>query len=178
MEALVEHLPTWGILILGVVWMAFQFVQKFLEKQEQKRELAARKEYREKREKERQTHTSGIRYPSVRPVEKRPSEDTGRHDLRTVLEEEREREQRLEILGNTRDHAEMMGHLVAAEARQTALLQKLVDMQEQQTKNQQQMAQTQREIVRYLRIATGPTGSHGPTLRNLEVTVGREDGQG
>ncbi|HHH29095.1 MAG TPA: hypothetical protein ENK57_12230 [Polyangiaceae bacterium] len=166
-----ENLPAWGILILGVVYLAFQFVQKFLEKQEQKREAEARQEYREKREKERLSGHSKPSIPSVQPIQLRPSDDTGRHDLRSVLEDEREREQRLEILGNTRNHTEMMGHLVAAEARQTALLTKIVEMQEAQQRQQQQMAETQRAIVRYLRIVVGDGGgppAPGATLREIQ----------
>lgn len=172
MEGLFEQLPTWGILVLGVVYLAFQFVQKVLDRQGQKREERARKEYRERRGRATMVSLDG---GPIRPEKSRPSEDTGRHDLRSVLEDEREREQRLEIVSNTRQHAEMMGRLVAAEGSQTQLLQRLVDMQERQDKMMQQLADTQQAIVRYL---AGSVGGHAATLRNLDPVVVREDGGG
>lgn len=161
---LLSNLPTWGLLILGVVWLAFQFVGKVLEKHTEKREAMARREYREKRSKERQTAHSfdGLSKP-------RPTEDTGRHDLRTILDEEREREQRLEILGNTRAHTECMQKLVAAETGQAALLQRVVSMQEQQGKTLESVAETQRAIVRFLTTPDAAHAAAGATLHDIKT---------
>ena len=76
MESLLENLPTWGLLILGVVWLAFQFVQKFIEKQEAKRESEARKEFRA-----RKGHSEPP-FSSVETNGSRPSDETGKHSLR------------------------------------------------------------------------------------------------
>lgn len=165
MEGAFENLPAWALFGLGVLWLTFQFVQKFLEKQTEKRETAARREYRKKRSEERLTNYS-LDGSSVRPAASRPSEDTGRHDLRAMLDEEREREQRLEILGNTRAHVELMQKLVAAETGQAELLKKVVAMQEQQGKTLESVAETQKAIVRFL---TTPSDARpapaGATLR-------------
>jgi hypothetical protein len=165
-----EQLPAWALFAIALVWITFQFVLKIVEWAGKKRDERARREYRERR---------GVSFDgtSVRSDKSRPSEDTGRHDLRSVLEDEREREQRLEIVSNTRQHAEMMNRLVAAESGQTMLLTRIVETLEQQSRNQQQMAATQSEIVRYLRLATSSPGN-AATLRNLDAMVVHEDGGG
>ncbi len=165
MEGAFENLPAWALFGLGVLWLTFQFVQKFLEKQTEKRDAAARREYRA-RSKDRLTNHSFNGKPSVGAPNPRPSEDTGRHDLRAILEEEREREQRLEILGNTRAHADLMQRLVAAETGQADLLKKVVSMQEQQGKTLESVAQTQKAIVRFLTTpADARPSPPGATLR-------------
>jgi hypothetical protein len=171
MESLAEHLPTWALFSLGVVWLTYQFIQKFLERQGEKRDAAARREYREKRKSRLTAHSfDGI--PKPRSVE-----DTGRHDLRTILDEEREREQRLEILGNTRDHMEMMRKLVSAEGQQAGLLKRIVDTQErqgellaEQARTQAQLGDMMRAISRYLHAiekGRGENVTEGTTLRDI-----------
>jgi hypothetical protein len=141
MEALLADLPAWGLLVLGVVWLAFQFVQRFLERVEKQRVEKVRREYRAGKT------ADGS---SVPPTVARSPETTGKHDLRELWEEEREREHRLEILGNTRQHSEMMAKLVAAESRQTQLLDRLVEMQARQDRMIGQLAETQRSLVRHV----------------------------
>ncbi len=173
MEHVVEHLPTWALFSLGVVWLSFQFVQKFLEWSTKRNEDKVRREYRKKRSEERMTNHSLDGKLSVAPQPSRPSEDTGRHDLRAILEEEREREQRLEILGNTRAHAELMRRLVAAETGQAALLQRVVAMQEQQGKTLESVAETQKAIVRFL--TTPPDARPPPAGATLREGFGGTD---
>lgn len=168
MESVAEHLPTWALFSLGVVWLTYQFVQKFLEKQGEKREAAARREYR----KSRQTIRSFDGTPKPRSTE-----DTGRHDLRAILDEEREREQRFEILGNTRAHVEMMRQLVSAEGQQAMLLKRIVDTQETQGQLLAEQAKTQAQIVDMMRAMTrylhaidgrGEGVPEGTTLRDIQ----------
>lgn len=178
MEESLSNLPTWGILVLGVVWLAFKFVAEVWKWNEKKRDEQTRKDYRDKRHRERTTTHSGTPNPSVRPQKPR-REDTGRHDIRAVLEEERQREQHLEMLANTRDHTELMGSLIAAEAKHTALLERMASTleqlaaqqsrnHEQQTKNLQALSETQRAIMRYLRIAVGDVGVAAVVSAELE----------
>ena len=169
MEGAFENLPAWALFGLGVLWLTFQFVQKFLEKQTEKRDERARLEYRKKRHEERLTNHSLGGGASVQPAPSRPSEDTGRHDLRALYAEEREREQRLEILGNTRAHADLMRRLVEAETGQAALMQRVVAMQEQQGKTLESVAETQKAIVRFLTRPNAPEPAPGATLRDIEA---------
>lgn len=147
MEGMLSDLPTWGLLVLGVVWLAFQFVQKFLENQGKKREEKARAEYRSRKSIDGRSMPPGA---SVAKAPTRPSEDTGRHDLRAIIDDEREREQRAEILMTTRQHSALLERLVAAETGQTELLRKLVEMQGRQDRLLEELAKNQRAIVQHL----------------------------
>lgn len=169
MESLLENLPTWGLLILGVVWLAFQFVQKFIEKQEAKRESEARKEFRA-----RKGHSEPP-FASVGQNGSRLSDETGKHNLRRIYDEEREREQRSEILTNSRQHSALLRELVTAETVERDLLQKLVEVQDRQGRVLEGVAETQRAIVRFLsRRDDQPTP--GATLR--EINGYREGSEG
>lgn len=146
MEALIEHLPEWAILIVAVVYVVVNGAFKFVERSEKKRHDAAAKEAVKKY---RESRSSDTPIPPV-PF---PRETTGAHDVRLLIEQDREmRELSRLSRENNETLLQIARSMAESDARIVKLLERTVEMLEAEREVHTGLLQAVNEQTRAFRV--------------------------
>lgn len=168
-----EGASDWVLAIAATLWLVFGFVRWFLEWQAKRTEKAAAEDDKRKRDAERthlmQVYERKLKEAPDTPVPPPPPggfglEQTGRHDIRQILEDDREKQELGRLTRETRQLAEQnaatMDRISVAIEGQGVLMEKLVDAVEKEQQSHDAIIGTLGEMGRAVVVLTRRIDQH------------------